>query len=117
MRFPFCKQNDSMSCGVTCLQMICKYFGKNYDQKSLEELCAPTNEGVSLLSISRAANNLGFETKSCRLPIEQLKRSLLPHILHWNQNHFVVLYRVKKGQKFYIADPGKGLITYTLDEF
>ncbi len=41
----------------------------------------------------------------------------LPCILHWNQNHFVVLYKVKNGKKFYIADPGKGLITYRLDEF
>ena len=41
----------------------------------------------------------------------------LPCILHWNQNHFVVLYKVKKGKNFYVADPGKGLVVYTLEEF
>ena len=41
----------------------------------------------------------------------------LPCILHWNQNHFVVLYKQKRGKKFYIADPGKGLVTYSRKEF
>lgn len=106
-----------MSCGVACLQMICKYFGKNFDQKSLEDLCIPTTEGVSLLSISRTAENLGFETKLCRITTEQLRYSPLPCVLYWNQNHFVVLYKIQKDKMFYVADPGKGLIKYSPSEF
>ena len=117
MRFQFCKQNNSMSCGVACLQMVCKYFGKNYNQKSLEDLCIPTTEGVSLLSISRTAEILGFETKLCRLTTEELRCSPLPCVLHWNQNHFVVLYKITNNEKFCIADPGKGLVQYSKDEF
>lgn len=53
----------------------------------------------------------------CKTTIDRLTVAPLPCILHWNQNHFVVLYKVKKGKKFYIADPGKGLVSYGLDEF
>ena len=86
--FPIVIQHDSMQCGIACLQMVCKYFGREYSSYSLSKLCFATTEGVSL-----------------------------PSILHWNQNHFVVLYKVKKEKKFYIADPGKGLVVYNLDEF
>jgi len=115
--FPFFKQQDSMMCGIACLQMICKFHGKNYEKRFLSDLCHATAEGVSLLGIRDAATQIGFYTISGRLTIEDLSSSTLPCILHWNQNHFVVLYKIKNGRKFYIADPGKGLITYSLEEF
>jgi len=115
--FPFFKQTDSMMCGITCLKMICKYYGKEFSLKFLSNICHPTKEGISLLGIKDAANRLGFYTISGRLTIEELPASTLPCILHWNQNHFVVLYKVKKNKKFYIADPGKGLVTYNIDDF
>ena len=110
-------QHDSMQCGIACLQMVCKYFGKEYSLDSLSKLCFATTEGVSLLGINEAANTLGLHTTSARVTTTVLSDVPLPCILHWNQNHFVVLYKVKNGKKFYIADPGKGLITYRLDEF
>ena len=116
-RFPFFRQSDAMMCGVTCLQMICKYYGERYNQKFLSDICYASKEGVSLLGIRDAAVKIGLYTISGRLTIDELSSATLPCILHWNQNHFVVLYKVKKRQKFYIADPGKGLITYTMDEF
>ena len=110
-------QYDSMQCGITCLKMVCKYFGREYSLDSLSKLCFATTEGVSMLGINEAANTLGLHTISARTTIEMLGEVPLPCILHWNQNHFVVLYKVKKGKKFYVADPGKGLVTYSLDEF
>lgn len=115
--FPFYKQHDSMQCGITCLQMICKHHGKEYSLESLSRQCFATTEGVSLLGISEAANKLGLHTISGRVTMEQLPQAPLPCILHWSQNHFVVLYKIKKRKKFYIADPGKGLVTYTEKEF
>ena len=115
--FPFYKQHDSMQCGITCLQMICKYYGKEYSLESLSRYCFATTEGVSLLGISEAANKLGLHTICGRVTMEQLPQAPLPCILHWSQNHFVVLYQIKKRQKFHIADPGKGLVTYTEKEF
>lgn len=116
-RFPIIRQHDSMQCGIACLQMICKYHGKDYSCDYLSRLCFATTEGVSLLGISESAKSLGFNTLAAKVGVEELDDVPLPCILHWNQNHFVVLYRVRKGRKFYIADPGKGLLTYNLEEF
>ena len=115
--FPFYKQHDSMQCGITCLQMICKYNGKEYSLESLSRYCFATTEGVSMLGISEAANKLGLHTICGRITMEQLPQAPLPCILHWSQNHFVVLYKIKNKKKFYVADPGKGLLTYAEKEF
>lgn len=115
--FHYVKQHDSMMCGVACLEMICAHFGKKYNQNFLSNICFATTEGVSLLGIRDAAVRIGLYTISGRLTIDELSSATLPCILHWNQNHFVVLYKVKNGRNFYVADPGKGLITYTTDEF
>lgn len=106
-----------MQCGVACLQMICKYLGREYTVDSLSKLCFATTEGVSLLGINEAANTLGLHTVCARATTDMLSNEPLPCILYWNQNHFVVLYKVKRKKKFYVADPGKGLVTYSLNEF
>ena len=110
-------QHDSMQCGIASLQMVCKYFGREYTLDSLSKLCFATTEGVSMLGINEAANTLGLHTACARISIVMFNEAPLPCILHWNQNHFVVLYKIKKSKKFYVADPGKGLVAYTLDEF
>ncbi|RYE58559.1 MAG: peptidase domain-containing ABC transporter, partial [Sphingobacteriales bacterium] len=114
-KFPFYKQPDKMDCGPTCLRMIAKHYGKNFSLQRLREISGINREGVSLLGISEAAEKIGFRTMGSRLTIEQLSELELPAILHWNQNHFVVLYKIKKG-RYFIADPGKGLIEFTLAE-
>ena len=116
-RFPFRFQHDSMQCGMACLQMVCSYYHKEYTLKQLAGYCFATTEGMSLLGLSEAAGKLGLDTTSGRMTIEQLAQASLPCILHWNQNHFVVLYRIRRGKVFYIADPGKGKIKYSREEF
>ena len=113
----FLHQYDSMQCGITCLQMICEYYGKRYSLSFLEKLCTPTTEGISLLGLSKAANYLGFDTICTQIDITNLSKYPLPCILHWNQNHFVILYKIRRDKRFYIADPSKGLIKYNLEEF
>lgn len=116
MAFPITFQHDSMQCGIACLQMICKHFGKKFSLDFLSKLCFATNEGVSLLGIDDAANKLGLKTLCVKASMDELDKISLPAILHWNQKHFVVLYKIKKGRKYYIADPGKGLTTHTNKE-
>ena len=115
--FSLTLQHDAMQCGIACLQMLCKHYGREYSTEFLAKYCFATAEGVSMLGISQAAETIGFHSVSARTSIAELSKVPLPCILHWNQNHFVVLYKVKKGRKFYVADPGKGLVTYTIDEF
>jgi len=106
-----------MQCGIACIQMVCCYFGRKYSTEFISQYCHSTTEGVSLLSISETVKEIGIKTISGRVETNQLVRVILPCILHWNQNHFVVLYKVKKGKTFYIADPAKGLVKYNLEEF
>ena len=115
--FPFYQQHDAMQCGIACLAMICKHYGKEFSIEALSRYCFATTEGVSLLGISEAAGKLGLHSVCGRVSMEQIQQAPLPCILHWNQNHFVVLYKQKRGKKFYIADPGKGLISYSRKEF
>lgn len=120
MVFSFYHQHDAMQCGITCLQMICKYYGQEYSLTQLSKLCFATTEGVSLLGISQAAERLGLKTICGRVTTEQLKQVELPCILHWHQNHFVILYKIRecrKGCHYYIADPGKNKVSYTEKEF
>ncbi|MDR0560365.1 MAG: peptidase domain-containing ABC transporter [Prevotellaceae bacterium] len=94
--FPHCIQLDAMDCGPACLRMIAKYYGRSYSLQTLRERSFITREGVSMLGISDAAESIGMHTQGVRITLEQLTEDvLLPCILHWNQNHFVVLYKVK----------------------
>ncbi|ROS88792.1 peptidase domain-containing ABC transporter [Bacteroides acidifaciens] len=113
-KFPFRLQKDSMKCGPSCLQMIFEYYGLIVSDNTIDHLCSATKEGVSLLSLQEAALNYGFECFCVKLNIDKLAEITKPCILHWEQNHFVVLYEVSKDDKRYIiADPKKGIITYS----
>lgn len=116
MKFTYYQQQDQVDCGPTCLRMIIKHYGRNYPIQRLRALCQINRGGVNLLGISEAAEKIGFRSIGVKLTIDQLKGIELPIILHWRQNHFVVLYKVKKGM-FHVADPAKGLISYTEKEF
>lgn len=102
-------QKDCMQCGIACLQMVCAYYGREYNFDFLSTICHATTEGVSLLGIKEAATKLGLDTISKRATIEELSQSILPCILHWNQNHFVVLYDVKKERNFILQTQVKVL--------
>lgn len=113
----FVRQRDSMQCGASCLKMICDEYKGSYSYEELSELCSVTSEGVSMLGIYQVAKQIGFIPECRRISSKQLEDSLLPCILHWNQKHFVVLYKHDKKGEFYIADPSKGLVKYQKKEF
>ena len=113
----YVRQHDSMECGISCLSMVCKIFDREYNTSELYKICKATKEGVSLKAITETAQTIGLESVSVRISVKELMAHKLCSILHWNQNHFVVLYKVKKGKTFYIADPAKGLVKYNLEEF
>lgn len=111
-----------MDCGPSCLRMIARYYGKSYTLQTLRERCFITREGVSMLGISDAAEHIGFRTRGVRITFAQLvEEAQLPCILHWNQNHFVVCYKIKRHHRgkadIYIADPASRKLTYKEDEF
>jgi ATP-binding cassette subfamily B protein len=118
----FIPQRDQMDCGPACLCMVASFYGKKYTLRYLRDNSFITREGVSLLGIEEAALKIGFEVLSGRLTLEKLNEMPLPCILHWNQNHFVVLQKIKKnkltGKKTYkIVDPGYGFILLNEEKF
>ena len=117
MSFYFYRQHDAMQCRIACMAMVFKYYGRMYSCEKLSHICAMTNEGVSMQALKQLAESLGFNVLCGKASLYQIKDINSPIILHWNQNHFVVLYKVKRGKIFYIADPAKGLVKYSLEEF
>ncbi|MGV3601343.1 MAG: peptidase domain-containing ABC transporter [Dyadobacter fermentans] len=95
MAFPIYKQLDQMDCGPTCLRMIAKHFGKHYTAQTLREKAQISRDGVSMLGIAEAAETIGFTSIGVKVTVERLIDEVpLPCVLHWGQNHFVVLYEV-----------------------
>lgn len=125
MRFPFYNQHDAMDCGPACLRMIAEYYGRQYPLQWLREHCYANRNGVSMQGISDGAEHIGLRTLGVRTSFERLaKKVILPCIVHWRQDHFVVVYKIKvrrhkdgfKGA-VYVADPAYGLVKYSVEEF
>jgi len=107
-----------MDCGPTCLRMICKYYGKSYSLDTLREKSYIDRQGVSMLGISDAAEAIGLRTTAALATYDALiEESPLPSIIHWRQNHFIVLYKIDKKGNAHIADPAHGHIRLTKEEF
>jgi ATP-binding cassette subfamily B protein len=115
--FPFYKQLDAMDCGPTCLRMVARYYGKHFSLQTLRDKSYLSREGVSMLGIAKAAEAIGFQTMGVSLTWEKLRTEApLPVIVHWKQNHFVVVYKIKR-DRVYVADPGFGHTVYSREEF
>ncbi|TFH22639.1 MAG: peptidase domain-containing ABC transporter [Bacteroidia bacterium] len=115
--FPFYKQLDAMDCGPTCLRMVARHYGKHFTLQTLREKSHLSREGVSMLGIARAAEDIGMQTIGVSLTWERLqKEAPMPVIVHWEQKHFVVVHRIRK-DKVYLADPAFGLAVYSKEEF
>lgn len=172
-RFTHYQQLDVMDCGPTCLRMVAKHYGRHFTAQSLRERAQIGKTGVSLLGIAEAAEAIGFRSLGVKISFEKLaEEAPLPCIVHWQQNHFVVVYAIKgAGSRWmasvrggfkapaeadgllrtsvqplafateptitfsdrpplsapgspaarrgtvYVADPSRGLVTYTAEEF
>ncbi|WP_303317161.1 peptidase domain-containing ABC transporter [Flavivirga abyssicola] len=114
--FPFYKQPDSKDCGPTCLRIVAKHYGKLISLQDIRDLSETTRIGSNLLKLSDAAEAIGFKSLGAKLDFNKLKEAPLPLIVHWNKNHFVVVYKIKKDM-VYISDPSYGLVSYTKEEF
>ncbi|MGP1993918.1 peptidase domain-containing ABC transporter [Zobellia laminariae] len=115
-KFPFYKQADLKDCGPTCLKIIAKHYGKVINIQKLRNLSQTTRVGSSLLGVSDAAEKIALRSLGVKIDYEKLKVAPLPCLLHWNKNHFVVLYKIKK-DFIYLSDPAHGLLKYHKKEF
>lgn len=115
--FPHEYQLDAKDCGPACLKIIAKYYGKYYSLQYLRDKCGITREGVSFLDISYAAQQIGLRTVSVKASLNDLSTLVvLPCIIHWDNNHFIVIYKAGP-HKIFVSDPAKGLLSYSHEEF
>ena len=117
----FSRQFDQMDCGPACVRMVASCFGRNYPLSYLRSLAHLTREGVSVAGIRDSLLAIGIESGTFEMTLEQLHRDCpLPAILYWNQNHFVVLEKVKgntaENTRYKIADPAFGQHWISADE-
>jgi len=122
IKFPFYKQKDEKDCGPTCIKIIAKHYKKAIQIEELRTISETTRVGSSMLKLSTAVEKLGFRSIGVQLDLVKLFEAPLPCILHWNKNHYVVLYKLKKKGKFndfeaYISDPAHGLLKYSKENF
>lgn len=114
--YPFIEQQSSSDCGVACLAMVGRYWGKQFRINSLRNLAGVGRAGVSLKALGNTAESLGFHTKPVRASLSALINQNNPWIAHWEADHFVVVYRVK-GNRVLIADPALGRRSLSRREF
>ena len=111
-----------MDCGPTCIRMIAKYYGQHYSLQYLRAQSHLDREGVSLRGIADAAEDIGFRTLVVKIPLSGehdtsigLLEAPKPCIIHWQQRHFVIVYKVRK-EVVWIADPELGKYKINLRE-
>lgn len=112
-------QREQEDCGVTCLAMVLNFYGFRVTPEAIKSCCPNTKGGVSIYSLNRTAERIGFQTQAVRLNKEELTRlneDLFPFLAHWNQEHFVVVYKAT-AQFVFVADPAMGRVKFKLHDF
>lgn len=114
--FPNYIQAESKDCGPTCLKIIAKHYGKTINIQELRDYSETTREGSNMMMMSDAVEKIGFRSIGIKLSLVKLQEAPLPCVLFWNKNHYVILYKIKKGV-YYISDPAIGLLEYSETDF
>jgi HlyB family type I secretion system ABC transporter len=115
-RYPFFEQQSATDCGVACLVMIGRYWGKRFSINRLRDLANVNRVGVSLRGLATAAESIGFASRPVKASLDKLAQQSLPAIAHWQGNHYIVVYEVTKKQVI-VGDPAIGQRTLSHGEF
>ncbi|MEM8604647.1 MAG: peptidase domain-containing ABC transporter [Cyanobacteria bacterium P01_H01_bin.121] len=115
-RYPLVLQQSTSDCGAACLAMVARYWGKRFSINRLRDLANVDRNGASLKGLAAAAETLGFETRPVRASLDQLAQQDLPAIVHWQGNHYVVVYAITR-RHVIIVDPGRGQVKLTHQQF
>jgi HlyB family type I secretion system ABC transporter len=115
-RYPFFEQQSASDCGVACLVMVGRYWGKQFSTNELRSIANVDRTGASLRGLITAAESLGFSTRPVQASLDGLAKQKLPAIAHWEGNHYIVVYRVTR-QRVLIADPALGRLSLSHAKF
>lgn len=115
-RFPHVRQLDAMDCGAAALAMVCRHYGRAVSITRIRQLAFTSTDGTSLRAICRAATELGLAARAVKASVKNLEQMPLPAIVHWEGNHWIVLYDISPTH-VRVADPGIGLRKLPRAEF
>jgi len=115
-RVPFVRQIDEMDCGAASLAMVCRHYGRSVSLARIRQLVHTALDGTSLSALCRAASELGLAARSVKASPRTLPDMPLPAIVHWEGNHWVVVYDVGPTH-VRVADPALGHRRFTRQEF
>ncbi|WP_235006939.1 cysteine peptidase family C39 domain-containing protein, partial [Calothrix rhizosoleniae] len=115
-RYPFHKQHSASDCGVACLVMVGKYWGKNFGTNQLRSIANVDRAGTSIKGLITAAEFLGFIVRPRKADLPALAHQELPAIAHWEGNHYIVVYQITK-KHVIVCDPQIGRRILTRQEF
>lgn len=119
--FPLIRQHDLKDCGPACLAMVSKYYGLSTPISKIRESAGTDLQGTNITGLVEASGRLGFDARAVKATDTSVITEIsLPAIAHVIVDegflHYVVIYKIKRN-RVYIADPDKGLITYSLNDF
>jgi len=109
-------QIDEMDCGAASLGMVCRHYGRKVSLSRIRQLCHTSTDGTSLKAICRAASELGLAARALKVSLRNLPLMPLPAIVHWEGNHWIVLYDVADTY-VKVADPATSLRKIPREEF
>lgn len=112
--FPYYPQQNRLTCGLSCIKIIAKYYKKVIDVSTYYKNLSP--KGISIFDLCQIAEDIGFRANAYNMTLSDLELIKKPVIIHWNENHYVVLYKTKRAI-FYISDPAKGLVKCNREDF
>lgn len=106
-RMRIIRQIDAMDCGAASLAIICRHYGRAVSLARIRQLVNTGQDGTSLRSICRAAEELGLSSRSIKTSVRNLDKMPMPAIAHWDADHWLVLYDVGPTH-VKLADPALG---------
>ncbi|HYJ42576.1 MAG TPA: cysteine peptidase family C39 domain-containing protein, partial [Steroidobacteraceae bacterium] len=115
-KLPVVLSTEIAECGLACLAMVAAYHGHDADLNTLRQRFSMSMSGASLRGLMKLADHLGLSTRALRVEMSALGRIVLPAIIHWDMNHFVVLESVSRNSAT-IHDPSRGRVKMSLQEF
>jgi ATP-binding cassette subfamily B protein len=114
--YPFFAQQSASDCGAACLVMIGRYWGKRFNLNRIREAANIDRNGASLRGLASAAESIGFLTRPVTAKLDKLAQQTLPAIIHWEGNHYIVVYEVTP-KRVTICDPAIGQQTLSHADF
>ena len=114
-RMPLVLQTEAAECGLACLAMVAGQLGHRIDLPTLRRRFPVSLKGATMVDLVRIAGQMHLNPRALRAEMEHLPQLVVPCVLHWDLNHFVVLKEVRGGTAV-IHDPAHGVRRLPLAE-